>query len=393
MFATFAVEYDLTSQASAALNLSDGSGLSHAQTSFWIGICLTLVVLILAMVRENVKPKSNNNEDQALSALVPIVITWMSVSGGLTWVNKLIFTPENKGGLGFPFVAPLMLWHMLLAVVFTNVLRVIAPQLMPAAAKNEVSFASYMKNIAPIGVCMAGSMILSNAAYVYLSVGYIQMVKSCTSGIVYMFAVLVGQELFDGQCLGSLLLICGGVAAASLGEIGFNIIGFTLQFSAVVAESLRLVILKALVSSSGIKLDSMSGLYYYAPTCFVAILATLSLRVEGAVPWQKAWELFPVLLASGLLALALQLTVLVFLKQASGTTYAVSGILKDVVLIASSSVYYAHPVTGIQIAGYCVSLCGLTLFNRAKEALARVTAAKEEAGEKEPILPTNKATA
>merc|ERR1719461_1821081 len=174
--------------------------------------------------------------------------------------------------------------------------------------------------------------------------------------------------MFNIRCSCSLLIICSGVAAASLGELDFNIIGFGLQFTAVLAEATRLVILKALVSSSGLKLDSISGLYYYAPTCFVAILATLSLQVEGAVPWEKMLALFPVLLASGLIALALQLTILVFLKHASSTTYAVSGILKDVLLIASTSAYYAHPVTSIQVVGYCISLVGLTLFNRAKEA-------------------------
>merc|ERR1719433_2193102 len=206
-----------------------------------------------------------------------------------------------------------------------------------------------------------------------------------------MVAVLVGQELFNLHCGCSLLLICSGVAAASLGELGFSFIGFGLQFSAVLAEASRLVLLKALVSSSGIKLDALSGLYYYAPTCFVAILATLLLKVEGAVAWEKVPALFPVLLASGLIALALQLTILVFLRYASSTTYAVSGILKDVFLIASSSMYYAHPVTGLQVVGYCVSLVGLTFFNRAKEAATQKT--KEGAREKDPILPAGKATA
>jgi len=388
-----AARHDQSLHASIALGMSEGQGWPQVHATFWYGICMAVIALIVVMVRENVRPKTRDSEDQSLSALAPIVIAWMTISGGLTWVNKLIFTPEDKGGLGFPFVALLMLWHMFLAVVFTNILRFVAPQLMPAAAKNEVSFATYVKNIAPVGICMAGSMILSNAAYIYLSVGYIQMVKSCTSGIVYMVAVLVGQEIFNIHCGCSLLLICGGVVAASLGELDFNTIGFVLQFSAVVAEAGRLVILKALVSSSGIKLDSISGLFYYAPTCFVAILATLLLQVEGAVPWGKVTALFPVLLASGLISLALQLTVLVFLKHASSTTYAVSGILKDVLLIASTSMYYAHPVTGIQVVGYCFSLMGLILFNRAKEAATLATLKAQEAKEKEPTLPTGKATA
>jgi len=314
------------------------------------------------------------------------------ISGGLTWVNKLIFAPEATGGFGFPFVTVLMLWHMVLAVVFTNLIRLVAPQLMPAAAKNQVTFRMYMKNIAPIGVCLAGSLVLSNAAYVYISVGYIQIVKSCTSSIVYVVAVLVGQEIFSLRCGASLLLMCGGVAAASFGELDFNVVGFVLQFTATFIEAVRLIVLKALVSSSGIKLDAISGLYYYAPTCMVAMLAPFSMHVEGAIPWDKFWALRPVLLASGLIAFALHLTVLVFLRHASGTTYAATGILKDVLLIASTSSYYSHPVTVLQAVGYCISLVGLNLFNRAKEMNIQWAKQKkqEQAAESTPILPKGK---
>jgi len=96
-----------------------------------------------------------------------------------------------------------------------------------------------------------------------------------------------------------------------------------------------------------------------------------------------------VLIASGLIAFALHLTSLVFLRKASSTTYAATGILKDVILITSTSVYYSHPVTLLQVAGYCVSLVGLKLFSSAKET--KVQGAKqEEAAESTPILPKGK---
>jgi len=363
-------------------------GAVQIHNALWYTICIVLVGLIFILVHLSAEPKTNNNEDQSISALAPLVMTWITISGGLTWVNKLIFAPEADGGFGFPFVTILMLWHMFLAVVFTNIIRFMAPQLMPAAAQNKVTFQMYMKNIAPVGVCLAGSLIISNAAYLFISVGYIQMVKSCTSSIVYMVAVLVGQEMFSYRCGASLLLICGGVAAASFGELDFNVIGFGLQLTATFVEAVRLIVLKALVSSSGIQLDAMSGLYYYAPTCLVAMLVPLSSQVEGAVPWDKVWALHPVLLASGLIAFALHLTILVFLRHASSTTYAATGILKDVILIVSTSRYYSHPVTGLQAAGYCVSLLGLRFFNSAKEMNAQLAnqKAQEDVTESTPIL-------
>jgi len=397
MVSVHASEYELAHRVLALLghgNLSvdplpiASGGEVQIHTTLWYTICLVLGGLIVILVHLSAQPKTNDNEDQSISELAPLVLTWVAISGGLTWVNKLIFAPEEYGGFGFPFVTLLMLWHMFLAVVFTNIIRFMAPQLMPAAAKNKVTFQMYMKNIAPVGVCLAASLILSNAAYLYISVGYIQMVKSCTSSIVYVVAVLVGHEIFSLRCGASLFLICGGVAAASFGELDFNVIGFGLQLTATVVEAVRLIILKALVSSCGIQLDAMSGLYYYAPTCLVAMLVPLSSQVEGAVPWDKVWALHPVLLASGLIAFALHLTILVFLRHASSTTYAATGILKDVILIVSTSRYYSHPVTGLQAAGYCVSLLGLRFFNSAKEMNAQLAnqKAQEDVTESTPIL-------
>jgi len=368
-----------------AMPATSAPGAVQIHGALWYAICIGLVGLIFMLVSISARPKTNENEDQSISALVPLVVTWIAISGGLTWVNKLIFAPETHGGFGFPYVTLLMLWHMFLAVVFTNIIRFLAPQLMPAAAKNQLTFRMYVKNIAPVGFCLAGSLILSNAAYVYISVGYIQMVKSCTSSIVYVVAVLVGHEAFSLSCGASLLLISGGVTAASFGELDFNIVGFGLQLGATIVEAVRLIILKALVSSNGIQLDALSGLYYYAPTCLVAILLPFSLHIDGAVPWDKVWVLRPVLLASGLIAFALHLTILVFLRHASSTTYAATGILKDVILIASTSAYYSHPVTNLQVAGYCVSLVGLHLFNRAKDMKNQI--AEQKAKGQAPILP------
>jgi len=393
MVSVHASEYDLAHRVLALLGHGNltldpypiaTEGGVQIHSAFWYTICTALIGLIGVLIHLSAGSKTSQNEDQSISALAPIVFTWIAISGGLTWVNKLIFAHEAEGGFGFPFVTILMLWHMFLAVVFTNLIRLMAPELMPAAAKSQVTFHMYMKNIAPVGVCLAGSLILSNAAYVYISVGYIQMVKSCTSSIVYMVSVLVGQEMFSLPCGASLLLICGGVAAASFGELDFNMLGFGLQLTATLIEAVRLILLKALVSSNGIQLDAMSGLYYYAPTCLVAILVPFSLHVEGSVPWDKLWALHPVLLASALIAFALHLTILVFLRNASSTTYAATGILKDVLLIGSTSAYYSHPVTLLQAAGYCVSLLGLKLFNSAKETNAQK--AREDAAESMPIL-------
>lgn len=49
----------------------------------------------------------------------------------------------------------------------------------------------YMAKIAPIGILYSGSLVCSNTAYMYLNVGFIQMLKVCpprypTSPAIYL---------------------------------------------------------------------------------------------------------------------------------------------------------------------------------------------------------------
>jgi len=39
----------------------------------------------------------------------------------------------------------------------------------------------FLRSILPIGLLFSGSLILSNTAYLYLSISYIQMLKVCPS--------------------------------------------------------------------------------------------------------------------------------------------------------------------------------------------------------------------
>jgi hypothetical protein len=54
----------------------------------------------------------------------------------------------------------------------------------------------FMRSILPIGILFSGSLILSNTAYLYLSVAYIQMLKVRTPFLKFIFALLfISQSL------------------------------------------------------------------------------------------------------------------------------------------------------------------------------------------------------
>ena len=78
----------------------------------------------------------------------------------------------------------------------------------------------------------AGSLWLSNSAYLYLSVSFIQMTKSLMPGLVYAAGCFVGTERFRGNVALIMLLIAFGVVVCALGEVNLVVKGLVQQLTA-----------------------------------------------------------------------------------------------------------------------------------------------------------------
>lgn len=113
----------------------------------------------------------------------------------------------------------------------------------------------FMQSILPIGVLFSGSLILSNTAYLYLSVSYIQMLKVSPPVHLLLLVLLNNWKAFTpvailiiswcfriaepNRTLGMIVLMISiGVALASHGELRFNFIGFITQGAAVAVRSI-----------------------------------------------------------------------------------------------------------------------------------------------------------
>ena len=131
---------------------------------------------------------------------------------------------------------------------------------------------TYMRAIVPIGACYALSLWVGNAAYLYLSVSFIQMLKALMPVAVFSIGCVFKTETFSWPIFSNMILVTIGVAIASFGEINFNVVGVMFQMGAIVAESIRLVLVQLLLQARGLKLNPITTLYYVAPCCFVFLL-------------------------------------------------------------------------------------------------------------------------
>ncbi|KAE8688120.1 putative sugar phosphate/phosphate translocator [Hibiscus syriacus] len=117
------------------------------------------------------------------------VAIWIFLSFSVIVYNKYIL---DKKMYNWPFPISLTLIHMsfcsTLAFLLIKVFRFVDPVSM--------SRDLYLSSVVPIGALYSLSLWLSNSAYIYLSVSFIQMLKALMPVAVYSIGVLFKKETF-----------------------------------------------------------------------------------------------------------------------------------------------------------------------------------------------------
>jgi len=331
---------------------------------FWVLLCtvgIVLIVWFLSKVKLDEKA-----EDMTFYQALPIAVLWSFLGIALILFNKFMFLPA---GYGFGFAHPIFLmWiQALMGTIATNILRFTRPRIMPAVTANQLNMKTYFVNVFPIACLQAAGLAFGNTAYLYISVAYIQMIKNTTSAFVFMFSILLGLERVNFSNTFAVGLVVTGLLLTTVGELNFALIGFLFQMGATLSDSLRLALTKIVLSSRhAVNLDPMSALYYSSPTVLIILSVPMSLCDAQQLTMATVWNMKFALCASGLLAFGLNMTSMFFMKRCGATTFALTGVLKDIALILFCCEAFGHPKTAFQLTGFIVSLLGFQLYNKLK---------------------------
>ncbi|EOY29504.1 Nucleotide-sugar transporter family protein [Theobroma cacao] len=309
------------------------------------------------------------------------VAIWIFLSFTVIVYNKYIL---DKKMYNWPFPISLTMIHMSFCATLAFLLIKVFKVVEPVSMSREL----YLSSVVPIGALYSLSLWLSNSAYIYLSVSFIQMLKALMPVAVYSIGVLFKKESFKSDTMFNMLSISFGVGIAAYGEARFDSWGVILQLGAVAFEATRLVMIQILLTSKGITLNPITSLYYVAPCCLVFLL----------VPW--IFVEFPILKetssfhfdfvifgTNSFCAFALNLAVFLLVGKTSALTMNVAGVVKDWLLIAFSWSVIKDTVTPINLFGYGLAFLGVAYYNhsklqalKAKEAQKKTAQADEEAG-------------
>ncbi|XP_057477769.1 probable sugar phosphate/phosphate translocator At5g25400 [Actinidia eriantha] len=307
---------------------------------------------------------------------------WIFLSFTVIVYNKYILDPKLYN---WPFPISLTMIHM----AFCSTLAFLCVRVFGVVEPVAISRELYLSSVVPIGALYALSLWLSNSAYIYLSVSFIQMLKALMPVAVYSIGILFKKEGFRSETMANMVSISIGVAIAAYGEAKFNWWGVCLQLGAVAFEATRLVMIQILLTSKGITLNPITSLYYVAPCC-LAFLSVPWIFVEYPVLKETLKFQFDFLIfgTNSFCAFALNLAVFMLVGMTSALTMNVAGVVKDWLLIAFSWSVIKDTVTPINLVGYGLAFLGVAYYNhsklkalKAKEAQKKAQQADEESGQ------------
>lgn len=278
----------------------------------------------------------------------------MALSSAVILYNNYLYST-----LQFRYPVFVVTWHLTFAAIGTRVLQR-TTSLLDAANDIHVSKDMFLRSFLPIGVSFSASLILSNTAYLHLSVAYIQMLKAFTPVAILLISWTFRIQEPSKKLTVIVLMISIGVAMTSHGELRFNMIGFLIQAAAVAWEASRLVMIQILLH--GLKMDPLVSLHYYAPVCAIINLMVLPFT-EGLAPFYELARIGPlILLSNAFVAFMLNVAAVFLVGAGSSLVLTLAGVLKDILLISGSVLLFGTPVTPLQVLGYSIALAGLVLF-------------------------------
>ncbi|CAN0855132.1 Probable sugar phosphate/phosphate translocator At3g17430 [Linum grandiflorum] len=288
------------------------------------------------------------------------LLIYIILSSGVILYNKWVLSPKY---FNFPFPITLTMIHMafsgLVSFFLVRVFKVVTPV--------KMTFEIYATCVIPISAFFAASLWFGNTAYLYISVAFIQMLKALMPVATFIMAVLCGTDKARCDVFLNMLLVSVGVVVSSYGEIHFNVVGTVYQVTGIFAEALRLVLTQVLLQKKGLTLNPITSLYYIAPCSFVFLFAPWYLLEKPAMEVSQIQFNFWIFFSNALCALALNFSIFLVIGRTGAVTIRVAGVLKDWILIALSTVIFPEStITGLNIIGYAIALCGVVMYNYLK---------------------------
>lgn len=284
-------------------------------------------------------------------------LAYICLSASLINYNKFLMHEHY-----FPFSVALTSLHMVGSTFLCMALYAIfGASWFPSLAAVKQEGTPFMKKLVPLSVFFALSICLSNEAYLYCSVPFLQMCKELNVVMVYFVGLLLMVEKFNVQNSTVLFIIMIGCCMSIHGEMRFNAVGFAFQITAQTAEVCK-ILLQQMVMQGSAKVDPLTMVMIMSPLCLVTLSVGLYFfwQPDIIVQAQKHWVHLALNCCNAFL---LNVAVATVIKYASGVSFVLAGVIKDVCIVVAAAMLFGAIVTSVQMIGFSIAVMGVAVHS------------------------------
>lgn len=290
-------------------------------------------------------------------------------------ITVALFNKHVIGGaLPFPLMlsAVSALIQSVMAAISLSVLGVLKETVM------VLSRWGFIAAVVPCAIASGLDIGISNTSLRYVSLSFYTMVKSSAPVFVLAVAVILGLERLTMGMIMVMFAISSGTLMtvwSRQGLQGFDIAGFLMVLSAAMLSGVRWSLTQLIIDEHDDeprvnKLASagpLATILYLAPIAGT-VMFLMAVGWEGVKPfWRYCTDntvyTVVVFAMSGVLTFFLILTEYKVVQETSVLTFAITGILKEILLIGLSMIIFGDQLIAINYVGIVISIGGIAAYN------------------------------
>uniref|UniRef100_A0A7S2J917 Sugar phosphate transporter domain-containing protein n=1 Tax=Zooxanthella nutricula TaxID=1333877 RepID=A0A7S2J917_9DINO len=289
-----------------------------------------------------------------------VFAAFMVVGPGLVLLNKHIMdTHRFRYPLALSSVGILASMLVSHAAVWSGLAHV------SAASAAAVKGARGLRVALPISVAKAASLATGNAVYLYLGLGFIQMLKALTPCIVLAVMTALGVRRPTRAAIWFVFVIVAGTMLEVKGEMQASAFGLAMMMFSEACDAVALVLTQGLLQDH--KFSVIESMYIMSPFTFACLsLAALGMEVPEMVrsgDWKILVDNSADFACAAGMGLAVNFVTMMLIQVTSSLFTKIFNTVRCICLVGLGVAVYGEVVSPLEIAGYVVALLGFAGYN------------------------------